>query len=37
MDFINREPGRYRLVLDRRRGCNGHPTFWNGIMLFVRG
>lgn len=36
MDFINRQPGRYRLVLDQRTGCNGHPTFWNGIMMFVR-
>jgi hypothetical protein len=36
MDFIGRHPGRYRLVLDRKTGCNGHPTYWNGILLFVR-
>jgi len=36
LDFVNRHPGRYRMVFDRRTGVNGHPTFWNGVMAFVR-
>lgn len=36
LDFINRTPGKYRLLFDRRTAGNGHPTFWNGVMLFAR-
>ena len=36
LDFINRSPGKYRLLLDRTTQCNQHPTFWNGVMVFAR-
>lgn len=36
LDFIAAQPGRYRLLLDRRTSSNGHPTFWNGLLVFQR-
>jgi hypothetical protein len=36
LDFMNRTPGRYRLLFDRKTLLNGHPTFWNGVMIFAR-
>ena len=36
MDFINRSPGKYRLVFERGTIRNSHPTFWNGVMVFAR-
>lgn len=35
-DFIARSANDYEIVLDRRTAWNGHPTFWNGMMLFRR-
>jgi|GEM_PF-6652711 len=26
----------YRILLDRRTSCNGHPTLWNGLMVLRR-
>lgn len=37
LDFINRKARyRYRLVFDQRTASNGHPTWWNGLMVFQR-
>jgi hypothetical protein len=36
LDFIARHPDRYRMLLDQATGTNGHPTFWNGLMVFRR-
>ncbi len=32
-EFIASSARTYEVVLDRRTAHNGHPTFWNGIML----
>lgn len=36
LDFINRTPGKYRVLLNRQTSGNRHPTFWNGVMIFAR-
>jgi hypothetical protein len=36
LDFMRRRKGHYRLLADRRTSANGHPTFWNGVMVFER-
>ena len=33
-DFLAARPGRFRVLLDRRTAANGHPTFWNGLIVF---
>lgn len=35
-DFVAAHAGAYRVLLDRRTCGNGHPTFWNGVMLLER-
>ena len=35
-DFMAARPGRFRVLLDCRTATNGHPTFWNGLMV-LRG
>jgi len=35
-DFMAARPGLYRVLLDRRTSGNGHPTFWNGLLVFQR-
>jgi hypothetical protein len=35
-DFIKARPGKYRVLLDRRTATNGHPTWWNGLIV-LRG
>ena len=35
-DFMAARPGRFRVLLDRRTAGNGHPTFWNGLIV-LRG
>jgi hypothetical protein len=32
-DFLAARPGRYRVLLDQQTSANGHPTFWNGLMV----
>lgn len=34
LDFIEQSQNRYRMLLDVRTSKNGHPTFWNGQMIF---
>jgi hypothetical protein len=36
LKFLARRKGQYRILLDRRTCANGHPTFWNGIMLLEK-
>lgn len=36
LDFINRHPTRYRILFDHKTLGNGHPTHWNGVMIFQR-
>jgi hypothetical protein len=37
LDFIKHSPFEYRMLLDIQTPRGGHPTFWNGLMLFERG
>jgi hypothetical protein len=37
LDFIKHSPFEYRMLLDVQTPRTGHPTFWNGVMLFERG
>jgi hypothetical protein len=32
-DFLEQSDRSYRLLLDRSTAGNGHPTYWNGLML----
>jgi len=34
LDFINHSGNKYEILLDAKTRDNGHPTFWNGIMIF---
>lgn len=36
LDFMGHRPGQYELIFDRRTHRNGHPTFWNGVMVLRR-
>jgi hypothetical protein len=36
LDFIDRSHSTWRILLDRRTHANGHPTWWNGVMLLQR-
>lgn len=36
MDFIGARPNQYRVLLDRTTAANGHPTFWNGLLVLQR-
>lgn len=36
LDFISRRPGEYVFLHDMKTSCNGHPTFWNGLMVVVK-
>lgn len=33
LDFLARQRNRYSLVLDKPTANNGHPTYWNGLMV----
>lgn len=33
-DFMQQSSNRYRLLLDVRTPKSGHPTWWNGLMIF---
>lgn len=33
LDFMAEHPGQYELLLDVMTASNGHPTFWNGLMV----
>lgn len=37
LDFIRQSAFEYRMLLDVQTPRTGHPTFWNGVMLFERG
>jgi hypothetical protein len=34
LDFMQKSPNEYRLLLDKRTPKSGHPTYWNGLMIF---
>ena len=34
LDFIAQSPNRYRMLLNERTPQSGHPTWWNGLMVF---
>jgi hypothetical protein len=34
LDFIKNSPNQYRMLLDVLTPKSGHPTFWNGEMVF---
>jgi len=36
LDFVAQSRNRYEMLFDLKTACNGHPTFWNGIMIFRR-
>jgi len=37
LDFIKNSQFEYRMLLDIQTPRTGHPTYWNGLMLFERG
>ena len=37
MKFVESRGDRYRVIFDQRTSRNGHPTFWNGIIIVERG
>jgi hypothetical protein len=37
LDFIKHSSFEYRMLLDMQTPRTGHPTYWNGLMLFQRG
>lgn len=36
MDFVSESPHGYRILLDQNTCQNGHPSFWNGLMVLQR-
>jgi len=36
LDFIEKTPHRYQILLDKTTCVGTHPTFWNGIMILQR-
>jgi hypothetical protein len=36
LDFISESQNEYEMILDCPTAWPGHPTFWNGILLFKR-
>jgi hypothetical protein len=37
LDFMSgSRDGQYELLFDRKTNRNGHPTFWNGVMVIRR-
>ena len=36
LDFIDKSAFSYRVLLDEKTAWNGHPTYWNGIMMLRR-
>jgi hypothetical protein len=36
LDFVRENHPHYELLIDCRTAANGHPTFWNGIMILQR-
>lgn len=36
LDFIVNSPHTYQIIMDQTTCDNGHPTFWNGVMLFQK-
>ncbi len=37
LEFIKQSAFEYRILLDVQTPRTGHPTFWNGVMVFERG
>jgi hypothetical protein len=35
-DFIETSDYNYKIILDEKTCSNGHPTFWNGILIFKK-
>lgn len=36
MDFISSSRNHYRILFDKRTHLNGHPTYWNGVILLKK-
>ncbi|WP_158301579.1 class I SAM-dependent methyltransferase [Paenibacillus mesophilus] len=36
LDFMSLYPGQYRILLDVTTASNGHPTYWNGLMVLQK-
>lgn len=36
LDFISSSSNDYDILLDVNTYCNGHPTFWNGVMILKK-
>jgi hypothetical protein len=36
LDFVDTSQNKYQILQDFRTPINGHPTFWNGIMVLQR-
>ena len=36
LDFVAQSSNTYRMLFDEKTAWNGHPTYWNGLMLLRR-
>ena len=36
IDFLAKRDTKFQILLDQRTQSGGHPTWWNGIILFRR-
>jgi len=36
LDFISKSKNKYQILLDKPTTYNGHPTYWNGILLLKK-
>ena len=36
LDFISESSNNYEIIFQCKTAWNGHPTFWNGILIFRR-
>ncbi len=35
-EFISKSSNKYQIIADKNTAHNGHPTFWNGIMVLQK-
>jgi len=36
MEFINKSKNKYKILMDTKTQSNGHPTYWNGLLIFQK-
>ena len=36
LDFVGQSSHEYQVLFDQTTCCNGHPSFWNGVLILQR-